>query len=1026
MPGLRALAACLTLAALGCSPGEPASRAPTGSERPTDPLAAAPGATWPAPAPTGETREYALVAAPAEVPLLDGRTMRVWAYNGQVPGPVLRAKVGDRMRVRVTNGLDQPTSVHWHGIRLANAMDGVPGVTQPPIAPGESFTYEFLARDAGTFWFHPHVRGSEQVERGLHGVLVVEDPADPPARELVWVLDDWRFGTDGEIDPRFVTRHDLAHDGRWGRTITVNGRVAPTFDVAPGERLRIRMIDVANGRVFVPRVVGAEARIIAFDGRPTARPLTLGRDFEMAPGNRADLEVVAPPVPGVVTVVDDFARGSPTLATLRVTGEPRRASAGPAFPVAASPDWSAALDREPDLRFALNVRQGGPYGLEWMLNGEPMRDHGDVSAHHGTGAKMALGSFVKMRFVNESWRLHPMHLHGQFFRVLARDGVPVDEGRWRDTVLVHPRETVDVGLVAEDPGRWALHCHVLEHHDSGMMTVVDVEGRGTMGSAFGLLLSGLSWALAGASPVKGAIDPPAAPGAMAPNLTAQGDEVRLTWLEPAGDGHRLRFAALKKAGWDEPRTIAEGDDLVANWADVPSVARVADGALVAHHSRHLGDGKHASEVRLSRSTDGGRTWRDLGPAHDDRTPTEHGFVSFVPSAGGLRVAWLDGRETPPGGPMTLRAARIDGDRVGPSEVIDARVCDCCGTAAATTAEGAIIAFRDRGEREVRDIAVARFVGGRWEAPRTVHADGWEMPGCPVNGPAIAADGRRVALAWFTGAGGASRVRVAFSEDAGTTFGAPVDVDGGAPLGRVGLVLLPGGDAVVSWIEILPARKAAVRLRRVAGDGRLGPPLTVAETSPDRKAGFPRLVRSGDDLVVAWTETSEPSRLRAARVPSASVSAVGKSPEVVAPTLPAPALPDYAAPASDGRAFSLGDALGSVVLVNVWATWCRPCRAELPVLARLHETHAPRGLRVVGVSVDEDAEALRRHLADAPLPYTVLRDPAGAPRAFRAMAVPATRLYDRSGRLVWSRDGAFSSGDPAFAAALEAALASSPR
>src|SRR5690606_5080630 len=161
---------------------------------------------------------------------------------------------------------------------------GVPGVTQPPIAPGEDFVYEFLARDAGTFWYHPHVRGSEQLARGLYGVLIVEEEEPPPVREILWVLDDWRLDPTGQIDPRFITRGDLAHDGRWGSVITVNGRQAPRVELAPGERVRLRILNAANGRVFRPDFSGVEARVVAFDGLATQRPLSAA-GIELAPGN---------------------------------------------------------------------------------------------------------------------------------------------------------------------------------------------------------------------------------------------------------------------------------------------------------------------------------------------------------------------------------------------------------------------------------------------------------------------------------------------------------------------------------------------------------------------------------------------------------------------------------------------------------------------------------------------------------------------------------------------------------------------
>ena len=440
-------------------------------------LAQVPGATWEAPAETGVTHDHELVAAPTRLPLLDGQQLDVWAYNNQVPGPILRANVGDRIRVRLVNRLPQATSIHWHGLRLDNVMDEVPGVTQPPVAPGETFTYDFVAKDAGTFWFHPHLRGSEQVERGLHGVLIVLDAPPTTVREEVWVLDDWRLGDDGQIDPNFITRHDLAHDGRWGQVLTVNGKTGRVLELRPGERVRLRLLNVANGRVFRPRFGPLEVSVVAFDGRPTARPLPADT-LELAPGNRADVVLSAGPEAQTIVVEDTYTRRRVPLASIKVDGAPVATGDGEAPPTTlATPDWTDAVTMPPDETIRLQARRGGPYGVEWTLNDEMMRhaQHEHASVQHEARYTMREGQFTKLRFVNESGRLHPMHLHGQFFRVLARNGVAADEGHWRDTVLVNPKETVDIGLVPRDVGTWALHCHIQEHHDSGMMTMVKVE-----------------------------------------------------------------------------------------------------------------------------------------------------------------------------------------------------------------------------------------------------------------------------------------------------------------------------------------------------------------------------------------------------------------------------------------------------------------------------------------------------------------------------------------------------------------------
>jgi hypothetical protein len=378
------------------------------------------------------------------------------------------------------------------------------------------------------------------------------------------------------------------------------------------------------------------------------------------------------------------------------------------------------------------------------------------------------------------------------------------------------------------------------------------------------------------------VDPPAKPGSMAPNLSADGSSVLLSWLEPPNlrvkpqDGnYALRMSRFEGGRWSEPVTIASGTDFFANWADFPSVTAGAKGLLLAHWAAKSGADTYAYDVRLARSENGGRTWIPMGIAHDDRTPTEHGFVSAVAEGDRIRIFWLDGRETGGGhgdhgesGAMALRTALV-GRRVEGSELLDSRVCDCCQTAAAATSRGPIVAYRDRSADEVRDIAVVGRDAARWTKPATVFDEGWEIAGCPVNGPALAAEGRRVAVAWYTQGANRPRVQVAFSDDAGASFRAPVTVDARGPLGRVDAILDGNGDAIVAWVAS-EGKGAAIRLARVNRAGRVGPALTVARTETGRSSGFPRLERMGGTLVVAWVEPSDPFRLRAATVAASAV------------------------------------------------------------------------------------------------------------------------------------------------------------
>jgi FtsP/CotA-like multicopper oxidase with cupredoxin domain len=428
-------------------------------------------------APRGE-RSYSLRAAPSQIEIVpNGSATGVWAYNGQVPGPVLHARVGERVRVSVTNALPEPTTVHWHGVRVTNAMDGVPDLTQARIQPGGSFEYSFVPRDPGTFWYHPHYRTSEQVERGLQGVLIVDDENPAPwSRDVVWVLDDWRLTGTSEVDPNFNGMHDVMMNGRWGNVVTVNGHVSEQLKVRAGERIRLRLVNTANARIFVPDFRPLRATAIAVDGMYAERPFDAA-GFELAPGNRIDLDLTIPPeLRGQsIAVTDHFLRRPFGLAAIDVGPEPPVVT--PAFPTPAHallPDWSKGLEEKPGITYRVNVHHGmgamgggmGGMNIVWTLNG--------AAYGHDTPTMLTEGEWVKIRYVNGSSSLHPIHIHGMFFRVLARNGSAAMEPYWRDTVLVHPRETVDIALVPIDTGKWMLHCHVLEHAEAGMMTVLEV------------------------------------------------------------------------------------------------------------------------------------------------------------------------------------------------------------------------------------------------------------------------------------------------------------------------------------------------------------------------------------------------------------------------------------------------------------------------------------------------------------------------------------------------------------------------
>lgn len=363
---------------------------------------------------------------------------------------------------------------------------------------------------------------------------------------------------------------------------------------------------------------------------------------------------------------------------------------------------------------------------------------------------------------------------------------------------------------------------------------------------------------------------PAGAGSGQPNLTVSRDgKVYLSWIERLGEGKfSLRFSVRETGkdsdGWSAPRVIAEGSNWFVNWADFPSMVALPDGSLAAHWLVKSGPGTFDYDVTISRSFDGGKTWRKPFVAHRDGVKTEHGFVSlFAAKDGQLAAVWLDGREMTTGGKddhghghgnMTLRYVKIRRDSTLMDEArLDARVCECCQTSAAMTADGPVVVYRDRSDEELRDISIVRLSAGKWSEAHPVHRDGWKLDGCPVNGPAVAAAGKRVAVAWFTAVNDKARVKLAFSKDAGESFGEPITVDDGNPAGRVDVLMLDDGSALVSWLEKMEGG-GAVRVRRVHPNGKFDPAITIAPSGTARSNGFPQMVRSGNTLVFAWVSS----------------------------------------------------------------------------------------------------------------------------------------------------------------------------
>ncbi|MBO6577080.1 MAG: exo-alpha-sialidase [Rhodothermales bacterium] len=352
-----------------------------------------------------------------------------------------------------------------------------------------------------------------------------------------------------------------------------------------------------------------------------------------------------------------------------------------------------------------------------------------------------------------------------------------------------------------------------------------------------------------------------------PFLVATPDGAMLSWMERTRGGAAMKLARMDGGAWGRIGTIVEDDSLFVNWADVPSIA-VSGERVWAHWLQYNGTGRYAYGVRAAQSDDGGESWSDAVWLHDDNSPAEHGFASLVPIGDELQAVWLDGRNWADGvHEMTVRTRRM-AVGLGPERELDARTCECCPTDMAVVGDDdLIVAYRDRSPEEVRDIYVTRRVNRAWQEPKPVAADGWNIAACPVNGPALSVRSDSVALAWFTAANDDPAVKVAFSDDQGASFGVPVRLDVGNPIGRVDVEMLDDGTAIVSWIEASSADAgfdAGIMARRVAPDGRMSDPVTVEPTSSTRASGYPRMVRWGNNLIFAWTATEPDRRVKGAR------------------------------------------------------------------------------------------------------------------------------------------------------------------
>jgi FtsP/CotA-like multicopper oxidase with cupredoxin domain len=419
------------------------------------------------PLPSGQVVSVALEARELEWEFTPGVQTRAWGYNGQVPGPVLEAKVGDVLEVRFTNKLSEPTTIHWHGLRLSAPMDGTENV-QSAVKPGEKFTYRFLLPDAGTFWYHPHFHETTQLEMGLYGALIVRGPDEPRLdAERVLVLDDLKLERDGQIEPLggFVE----SHDGRQGRTLLINGRHAPDITMAAGQVERWRIVNACSARYVRLSIGGKTFTLLGTDGGLLNSPVAMD-EVLITPADRVDI-AVGPFAPGETIRVESlkYDRRVITrnrvelLGTIRVGAEQQSHAAIPQVMRLIQPLVTSSVT--PTREVHLGVRPSLRSGVKFVINSE--------AHHHDKPVKV--GDLQVWDLVNDTLMDHPFHLHGFFFQVVDVNGDPPAFLSWEDTVNIPPRSRVRIAWMPDDrPGEWMYHCHILEHHASGMMAHFEV------------------------------------------------------------------------------------------------------------------------------------------------------------------------------------------------------------------------------------------------------------------------------------------------------------------------------------------------------------------------------------------------------------------------------------------------------------------------------------------------------------------------------------------------------------------------
>jgi FtsP/CotA-like multicopper oxidase with cupredoxin domain len=414
--------------------------------------------------------EYNVEASEFNWEIAPGKTIKAWGFNKQLPGPVLRANIGDTLVVRITNNLKEATTIHWHGIRLPASMDGTDGV-QKPIEPGQVFEYRFAVPDAGTFWYHAHTNETVQMERGMYGALIVDSEADPVVDgEKIFMIDDMKLDENNDFTkpswylPRAIERHD----GRQGNTLLLNGKEDLVISAHGGQTERWRFINSSSARYFMLHLGGKTFKIIASDGGLLEHPLTVTEAL-ITPGERIDIALDFKE--GESFAIESLAYDrmtflkakSETFATVKVEGNKS----------------SRAFIPETLRKIEPLAPQEAQVTRKIKLSVDPrIRDQKDFRINDGVHVNdkpVMVGELQIWEVSNTSRMDHPFHLHGFFFQVIEENGKATAYKAWKDTVNLAPKSTIKIAWMPDNrPGTWMYHCHIIEHHAAGMMTHFDV------------------------------------------------------------------------------------------------------------------------------------------------------------------------------------------------------------------------------------------------------------------------------------------------------------------------------------------------------------------------------------------------------------------------------------------------------------------------------------------------------------------------------------------------------------------------